>query len=170
MHPDAAQNGRSMLTPPLDRVRVSTDGASESAAQLPHTSPGYEHHDTDRPRHGIQAGAAARQRGQDAVALRAVSLSHAKSEFAHNRPILRPPSLLLHHMPRNARLRMAVSLRCPRAAQIMLRHRLLLPYTGLGRQSSHVAKDLPVKTSHGHRPEHTALAATESDQHISACV
>lgn len=55
-----------------------------------------------------------------------------ESEQPHHRLLLREPALLVPDLPGDASFGMAIPLRRARPAQVMLRHRLLLPYSRLG--------------------------------------
>lgn len=73
----------------IDRLSFPAHRTPESATQLPHTSHRLEWHNRRGQRYGDEACPAARERGQDALAVRAMSLPHPESQLDHRRAIFR---------------------------------------------------------------------------------
>jgi hypothetical protein len=111
-----------ILTMNVDRLSFPAHRTPQSTTQLSDTSNRLEWHNRGGQRHGTAAGTTARERRQDTLALRAMPVPHSKSQLDHRGTLLRRPAMFLHHLPRDARFRMAIPLRSTRPAQVMWRH------------------------------------------------
>ena len=99
--------------------------------------------DSNPPRHPT------RRRRPRALALRALPPPRAARKQPHSRLFRRLPALQRRRVPRDARFGVAVSLRCARPAQVLLRNRLLLPHARLGGQCADEPEALPLAPEPG---------------------
>jgi hypothetical protein len=159
-----------VLTACADRLGLPAHRTSQSTPQLPDAPDRLEWHNSGGQRNGIEASRAAGECRSHAVAIRAVSLPNSESELDHSWALLRQPGVLVHHVSRNARIGMAVSMCRTRPAQIMLCYRLLLPHAGLGCEHAHITEAFPLEAGTGHRPIDAALAGAPVDKHLQACL
>jgi hypothetical protein len=100
----------------LDRLCFPIDRVPESTTPLFYPPIRLKYHYTHnrRPRSTARPPTTSYREGD--LALRTRSLPNSKDKRHHSRTFLRHSGLLRDNMPRNARLRMAISLRCTRPA------------------------------------------------------
>ena len=106
-----------------DRLCLSTYRTPESPPLLAHTSQAHaiRHH----PSHCARRRSASHSstlRRSCTLAIRTLPLPRPTSQFRRCIPLRRPPTMLSCNMSRDARLGMAVPLRCARSPESMLRH------------------------------------------------
>lgn len=141
----------------VDRFILPTHRTPQSPSLRPYPPP-HRHSPRHSPRSITPLNPTTRHRSRP-LAIRTLPFPCPKSEHGRHLPLRRPPTMLSCHLPRNARLGMAIPLRSARSTKSMLCNRLLLSHTGLGGECPYEPEAFPESSGVWRGRAHGAAAS-----------